>query len=104
LLLQQLVDLRSARLQREMIARGGVSPAQWTALIILPVIALILILLAYPHNMGWRLTAGSAYVIGVSVALFVVFSHDRPFGGHLRIKPTPIEQALQRLQSISDTE
>jgi hypothetical protein len=100
LLLQQLIDLRSARLQREMIARGGVSPAQWAALVIIPIIALILILLAYPSNVRWQIVAGGAYVIGVSVALFVVLAHDRPFGGHLGIQPAPIEQAMQRLKGI----
>ena len=102
LLLAQLMDLRSARLQREMIARGGVSPAQWAALIILPMLALILILLVYTGNVRWQLTAGGAYVIGVSVALFVVLAHDRPFVGALGVKPIPIEKALQRLQSDAD--
>ena len=103
LLLEQLVDLRSARLQREMIALGGVSPAQWLALFILPVVALVLIVLAYHNDLGWQLTAGGAYVVAVCAALFVILAHDRPFVGYLGVKPTPIELAMQRLQRTSDT-
>jgi hypothetical protein len=101
LLLEQLVDLRGARLQRETIARGGVSPAQWLALVILPLVALVLIVLAYHNDLGWQLTAGGAYVVAVCAALFVVLAHDRPFVGYLGVKPTPIELAMQRLQRAS---
>jgi hypothetical protein len=102
LLLEQLVDLRSARLQREMIARGGVSPAQWLALFILPVVALVLIVLAYHNDLGWQLTAGGAYIAAVCAAMFVILAHDRPFVGYLGVKPTPIELAMQRLQRTPD--
>ncbi len=98
LLLEQLIELRSARLQREMIARGGVSPAQWSALLIVPVIALGLIVLAYHDDLSWQLLAGGVYVVAVCVALFVVLAHDRPFIGSLGVKPTPIEQAMKRLR------
>jgi hypothetical protein len=49
-LLGQIVELRGARLHREMIARSGVSPAVWVALLIPPIAALTVIALAYNHN------------------------------------------------------
>ncbi|MGA7427701.1 MAG: hypothetical protein WBX07_14050 [Rhodoplanes sp.] len=97
-LVGQLMELRSARVQREMIARGGVSPAQWMALILLPMAALTLIVLAYNHDLRWQLTAASIYIVAVCAALFVILAHDRPFVGHLGIKPIPIERAMERIQ------
>jgi predicted lysophospholipase L1 biosynthesis ABC-type transport system permease subunit len=82
--------------------RGGVSPAQWLALFILPVVALVLIVLAYHNDLGWQLTAGGAYIAAVCAAMFVILAHDRPFVGYLGVKPTPIELAMQRLQRASD--
>ena len=95
-LVGQLMELRSARVQREMIARGGVSPAQWMALILLPMAALTLIVLAYNHDLQWQLTAASIYIVAVCAALFVILAHDRPFVGHLGIKPIPIERAMEQ--------
>ena len=97
-LVGQLMELRSARIQREMIARGGVSPAQWMALILIPMAALTLIVLAYNHDFRWQLTAASIYLVAVCAALFVILAHDRPFVGHLGIKPIPIERAMERIQ------
>lgn len=94
----QLIELRSARVQREMIARHGVSPAQWMALVTIPIAALTLIILAYNHDFRWQLTAASIYTIAVCAALFVVLAHDRPFIGHFGIRPIPIEIAMQRIQ------
>jgi hypothetical protein len=97
-LVGQIVDLRSARLQREMIARGGVSPAQWLAMLLIATGALTVIALAHNSEFGMRTTAASIYVIAVSSALFVILAHDRPFVGNLGVKPTPIEQAIARIE------
>lgn len=96
LLLEQLADLRSARVQREAIARGGISGVLWLALVLLPVVALIFIFLAHNHDLGWQLTSGGLVVFGVCLALFVVIAHDRPFYGYLGVQPTPIKRVLER--------
>jgi hypothetical protein len=95
-LLEQLADLRSARVQRETIARGGISGVLWLALTLLPVVALIFIYLAYNHDLGWQLTSGGLYIFGVCLALYVVVAHDRPFYGYHGIQPTPIKRVLER--------
>jgi hypothetical protein len=95
-LLSQLVELRSARVQREAIARGGISGVLWLTLLLLPIVALTLLLLAYNHDRSWQLASGAIYVFGVCLALFVVLAHDRPFYGYLGIQPTPIERVLER--------
>jgi hypothetical protein len=49
-LIDQIVDLRAARLQREMIARGGVSTAQWLAMILIALGAMTMIAIAQPRR------------------------------------------------------
>lgn len=101
MLIGQLMELRSERVLREMIARGGVSPAQCVALTLIPMVALTLIVLAYNHNFRWQLTAASIYILAVCAALFVILAHDRPFVGYLGIKPIPFEHAMERIRRAS---
>jgi Protein of unknown function (DUF4239) len=98
LLVTQLMDLRGARLQREVIARGGVTEAVWVALITLATLAMFVIAIAHNHAFGLQTAAMGAYVLGVAAALFVVLAHDRPFVGHSAVKPLPIQQAIDRME------
>jgi hypothetical protein len=97
-LIDQLVDLRAARLQREMIARGGVSPAQWLAMLLIALGAMTMIAVAHNHEIGLQITTLSIYTFGVSSAFFVILAHDRPFVGYLGVGPIPIEQAIVRIE------
>jgi hypothetical protein len=99
LLVSQLMDLRSARVQREMIARGGVTEAQWIALVTIAIAAMFAIAIAHNHAPGLQATAIGAYALGVSAALFVILAHDRPFVGHSAVRPLPIQQAIDRMES-----
>jgi hypothetical protein len=97
-LIDQLVDLRAARLQREMIARGGVSLAQWWAMLLIALGAMTMIAIAHNHEIGLQITTLSVYAVGVSSAFFIILAHDRPFVGHLGVRPVPIEQAIERIE------
>ena len=97
-LIDQLVDLRAARLQREMIARGGISPAQWLATLLIALGAMTMIAVAHNHEVGLQVTTLSIYAVGVASAFFVILAHDRPFVGHLGVRPVPIEQAIERIE------
>ena len=98
LLITQLMDLRSARLQREVIARGGVSDAQWIALITIAMMAMFAIAIAHNHAFVLQSAATALYVVGVSAALFVILAHDRPFVGHSAVQALPIQQAIDRME------
>jgi hypothetical protein len=98
LLMSQLMELRSARLQREVLARGGVSDAQWVALVAIAIAAMCGIAIAHNHAFRLQTVAIGAYVVGVSAALFVILAHDRPFVGHSAVQPLPIQQAIERLE------
>jgi hypothetical protein len=102
LLVAQLMDLRSARLQREVIARGGVSDAQWVALITIAIMAMFVIAIAHNHAFRLQTVAIGAYAVGVSAALFVILAHDRPFVGHSGVQPRPIQQAIDRMENSID--
>jgi Protein of unknown function (DUF4239) len=96
--IDQIADLRAARLQRESIARGGVSPAQWLAMIFIALGAMTMIAIAHNHESGLQITTLSVYAIGVSSAFFVLLAHDRPFFGYFSVQPIPIEQAIERIE------
>jgi hypothetical protein len=105
-LIDQIADLRAARLQREMIARGGVSQAQWLAMILIALGAMTMIAVAHNHESGlqittlavYQITTLAVYAVGVSSAFFVVLAHDRPFVGYLAVEPIPIEQVIERIE------
>jgi hypothetical protein len=99
----QILDLRSARLQREMIARGGVSIAQWLAMIVIATGALTVIAIAHNHRRGLQLTAAGIYTFCACAAFFVILAHDRPFVGYLGVKPIPIERAVERIRRTVST-
>jgi hypothetical protein len=97
-LIEQIVELRAARLQREMIARGGISTAQWVAMILIALGAMTTIAIAHNHEGGLQITTLSVYAVGASSAFFVLLAHDRPFVGYLAVEPVPIEQAIERIE------
>jgi hypothetical protein len=76
----------------------AVTTAQWIGLVTIAIAAMFMIAVAHNQGFGLQLTAMSAYVFGVSAALFVVLAHDRPFVGHSGVRPLPIQQAIDRIE------
>jgi hypothetical protein len=99
-LIDQVADLRAARLQREMIARGGISTAQWVAMILIALGAMTMIAVAHNHERGLQITTLSVYAVGVASAFFVLLAHDRPFVGQFAVQPIPIEHAIDRIEQL----
>jgi hypothetical protein len=56
-----------------MIARGGASPAQWLAMILIALGAMTMIAVAHNHEVGLQVTTLSVYAVGASSA-FLSFS------------------------------
>jgi hypothetical protein len=83
-----------------MIARGGVSPAQWLAMIIIAMGAMTMIAIAHNHAFGLQFVPLSVYVLGVSAAFSIILARDRPFDGQLGVRPIPIEQAIERIERV----
>jgi hypothetical protein len=97
-LIGQILEVRSARLQRETIARSGISAPQWVALLLIATAALTVIILSQNQEFRVRVRMAGIYAFAVSSAFFVIVAHDRPFVGEIGIKPIPIEQAMKRIQ------
>ena len=97
-LVGQILEVRSTRLQREVVARSGISAPQWLALTLIATSALTVIILSQNQEFRVRVRMAGIYAFAVSPAFFVIVAHDRPFVGAIGIKPIPIEQAMKRIQ------
>jgi hypothetical protein len=94
----QIVEVRSARLQRITLATQGVSPAQWMAMLVIAAVAMTSFAMLYNHEARAQVFALAIYAGAVSAAFFVILAHDRPFVGQLSVGAQPIEQLLGHLQ------
>lgn len=90
----QIVEARSARLQRITLATQGVSGAQWLAMILLACAALTALSMVHNHERVSQLLAVGIYTAAASAAFFVVLAHDRPFVGRISVSSEPIAHLL----------
>ena len=93
--LNQLLEARHARLARLAAANSGVSWAQWIAMMLISTTALIAIATCNSHSFGMQVTATHFYVVVISAAYFVILAHDRPFTGHIAVKPTAFQSFIK---------
>jgi Protein of unknown function (DUF4239) len=91
-LLGQIVEARSARLARITLASAGVSLAQWLAMSLIALGALLTVALCHNHRFGIQALTMSLYTLAGAAAFFVILAHDRPFVGAISVSPAPIIQ------------
>lgn len=92
-ILAALDALSTARQQRLSLAREEVSGGQWFMVSALAVLLIVVISLSHGRFPDARLAALAAISLAISIALFVILSHDRPFVGYLAITPNSILEA-----------
>ncbi len=92
----QIVEARSARLQRITLATQGVTTAQWIAMILIASAALTALAMVNNHELVSQLFAVAIYTGAASAAFFVVLAHDRPFVGRISVSAEPISHLLTR--------
>jgi hypothetical protein len=90
----QIVEVRSARLQRISLATQGVSAAQWLAMLVIAGAAMFATAILHNHERTAQYVAMVIYTACVSAAVFVILAHDRPFIGEVSVSAQPIEQIL----------
>ncbi|TDR89689.1 DUF4239 domain-containing protein [Enterovirga rhinocerotis] len=95
-LLNQLLDIRHARLARIAASNAGITWAQWIAMWLISTATLLAILFCNNHAFRMQIVAGHIYVVVVSAAYFVILAHDRPFIGQISIEPISMQALLQR--------
>ena len=92
-LLTSLDDLSAARQERLSIAENYVSVSQWTLVVGLGIVLLVVVTLNHITAPLARRVAVGAVVMSISIMLYVILLHDRPFIGSDAIKPDPILKA-----------
>jgi hypothetical protein len=89
-LLIALDQLSTARQQRLSMAQDVVSAGQWFLVSALGVLLLAMIAIGHARFGVPRTVALTAITLAVSIALFVIIAHDRPFVGYNAVGPYPI--------------
>lgn len=92
-LLSALDEVSVARQQRLSIAENYVSFSQWTLVSVLAIVLLFVLTLSHaPYPLARRVSV-SFVVLAISVMLYVILLHDRPFIGAASLTADPILQA-----------
>jgi hypothetical protein len=89
-LLAALDDLSEARQQRLSMAQNVVSLGQWVLVIGLGLLLLTVAAGLHARQPGARALALSAITLAITITVFVIIQHDRPFEGASAILPAPI--------------
>lgn len=95
-LLNQLLEIRHARLARLTASVAGITWAQWFAMWLISTTTLLSIIICNSHAFRMQIVAAHLYVLVVSAAYFVILAHDRPFVGRISIQPTAFQQVMPR--------
>lgn len=92
-LLVVLDSLSTARQQRLSIAQDVVSIPQWMLVIGLGLVLMLVVSTIHVAHPGARRLALAAMTLTISIMLFVIVLHDRPFIGRSALMPDPILRA-----------
>lgn len=95
-LLNQLMEIRHARLARLAASVAGITWAQWFAMWLISTTTLLAIIVCNSHGLRTQIMAAHLYVLVVSAAYFVILAHDRPFIGRISIQPTAFQSLITR--------
>lgn len=92
-LLTSLDELSAARQERLSIAENYVSVSQWTLVTGLGVVLLVVVTLSHMAFPLARRIAVTSIVLAISIMLYVILLHDRPFIGYAAQTAEPILKA-----------
>ena len=92
-LLAALDQLSTARQQRLSMAQEVVSGGQWFTVTALGLLLMSVIAICHGRFPKARAVALSAVTLAITISLFVILAHDRPFVGLNAISPKPVMTA-----------
>jgi len=92
-LLASLDSLSIARQQRLSMAQDVVSAGQWLLVSGLGLLLMVMVALGHARFPLPRAVAMAAMTAAITLALFVIVVHDRPFVGNAALSPQPILRA-----------
>jgi len=92
-MLVELDELSSARAQRITMAQEIVSGGQWFTVVALALLFLSVIGICHARWPASRAVALGIITLAISISLFVIVVHDRPFYGQQQVTPQPVLEA-----------
>jgi hypothetical protein len=95
-LLNQLLEIRHARLARLSASVAGITWAQWFAMWLISTTTLLAIIVCNSHAFRMQIVAAHLYVLVASAAYFVILAHDRPFIGRISLQPAAFQLLITR--------
>jgi hypothetical protein len=95
-LLSQLFEVRSARVARLTLASGGLTVAQWLALLVLAVFVMVMIGTLHNHIPGFQIVVMHLYATATAAAFMVILAHNGAFVGANAVSPAPLVEIANR--------
>ena len=83
-----------ARRQRVLISHSAVGFVKWACLVIQAVCVLIATALSHGDKRAAGLVAMGLFATGAAACFLLIGLYDRPFTGHLLVKPDPLLQIM----------
>ncbi|HEU5181503.1 MAG TPA: hypothetical protein VFW45_11980 [Candidatus Polarisedimenticolia bacterium] len=83
-----------ARRQRIILSRSSVNWVKWTVLLVQAGLTLITVAMIHSNNRGASRIILAIFATGVGVAVLLIASHSRPFGGEISAKPAVLLQVM----------
>jgi hypothetical protein len=83
-----------ARRQRIIVSGSSVNQMKWICLYLEAICALAAIAVVHCDNRGAAALAMGVFATAVAVSVLLIASHDRPFSGHISVKPDLLVQAV----------
>ena len=93
-ILAALDSLSRARQQRLSMSQDAVSGGQWFTVLALALLLIVVIATCHGRFSRARAVALAAVTFAITISLFVILAHDRPFIGRLAVTPAPIAEAV----------
>ena len=94
---EMVVALESAldaRRQRILISQSSVNFVKWACLVIQAICVLIVIALAHLDRRSAAIIAMGLFATGAAACLLLIGAYDRPFTGHISVRPDPLLQVV----------
>ena len=83
-----------ARRQRIILSRSSIDWVKWTVLFVQAGLTLVAIAMVHSGNSSANRIILGVFATGVGVAVLLIISHSRPFGGEIGVTPSVLLQVM----------
>jgi|SRR5262249_43414370 len=93
-MIANLESALEARRQRILISRSDVSGVKWACLFVEAICVLATIALVHANHRSAAIIAMDLFATGAAACFLLIGAYDRPFIGHLAVRPDPLLQVM----------